>query len=177
MNRFLILFIVAAISFSGCKEIEKLTEFELEYSESFVIPSTHGIAIPIDITTLPIPTNSEAAFSGNNTSDDLIEAIKLNQLDLEVTSPDGGSLSFFKSIEIFILADGLNETRLAWKDAVPEDIGSKLQLDTSDEDLQEYIKGEEFSLRINAEMREAITEDHAIDFLSVFLVDALVLGQ
>ena len=64
----------------------------------------------------------------------------------------------------------------AWLDQIPSGFEQSIQLETSNADLQEYIKKDNFNLRLNTVTDEIITSDHHIDIHSVFFVDARILG-
>lgn len=105
--------------------LDELTKFEMEYNKSITISSTVNINIPFDIITPEIESNSESTFESNNTHKDLIEEIKLIELNLELTSPEENDFGFIKSLEIYITAEGLEETKIAWIEDIPEDIGKQ----------------------------------------------------
>lgn len=107
----------------------------------------------------------------------MIETIHLTQLNLKITAPDNSNFRFLRKIELFIVAEDLEEKRIAWKEDIPEDIEKFLSLHISNEDLKEYIKKEKFTLRVNTVTDEILTSDHHIDIQSSFFVDAKVLGQ
>lgn len=161
----------------SCKKGNKLTQFNMEYNETVVIPSSAGVNLPFNVSTPDVQSNSESTFEINDTRKDLIEEIKLTQLDLTLTSPTNGDFGFLKSIEIYISADGLSEKIVARNTNIPSNIGKYLELETSDIDLQEYIKKDQFSLRLNTVTDELITADHEIDIHSIFFVDAKIFGQ
>lgn len=164
------------LSILGCKKIDKLTQFEMEFNETVVIPSSTGINLPFNILTPDVETNSESTFEVNDTRKDLVEEIKLTTLTLTLTSPSNADFSFLKSVNIYISAEGITEAKIAWKDNVPSDI-SVLNLEVTGVDLKEYIKKDKFSLRLNTETDEVLTSDHHIDIHSIFFVDAKILGQ
>jgi len=56
-------------------------------------------------------------------------------------------------------------------------VGQYLELETSGEDIKEFIKKDEFKLRVNTVTDEALASDHHIDIYSIFHVDAEILGQ
>jgi len=174
-NRLLIAAVLIA-GFFGCKELDKLTQFDIEYNEEVVIPSTLGIDLPFNVSTPDISSDSESKFSVNDTRKDLIEFISLKSMTLELTQPADGDFGFLKSISIYIKADGLDEIEVAWLNDIPTEPGKILELETSDEDLKEYIKMDSFTLRVNTVTDEIITSDHHIDINSVFFVDAKILG-
>jgi len=160
----------------SCDKLDDLTKFDIEYSQRATIPSTTGINLPFDIFTPEMETNSESKFAVNDTKKDLIEEITLTELELVIISPDNTDFSFLNSIEIYISADGLEEIQIASLDEVPEDPGNKINLNTSDIDLKEYIKKDEFSLRLNTVTDELISTDHELEVNSTFFVDAKILG-
>lgn len=160
----------------SCDKIDELTKFDVEYSQRVTIPSSTGINLPFDIFTPEMETNSESKFAINDTRKDLIEEIILTELELIIISPDNADFSFLNSIEVYISADGLEEIQIAFLNEVPEDSGNRILLDTADTDLQEYIKKDEFSLRLNTVTDELISSDHELEVNSTFFVDAKILG-
>jgi hypothetical protein len=177
VKKLFLLLAIGSLSLSGCKEIDKLTQFNMDYNETVVILSSTGINLPFNLFTPDVESNSESTFSVNDTRKDLVEEIRLTKLDLTLTSPSNGDFSFLKSIEIFISADGLSEVKIAWKENIPSDVDNYIELETSDTDLKEYIKKDKFKLRLNTVTDELITSDQHIDIHSVFFVDAKILGQ
>jgi len=177
MKETLIVFLVFLFIISGCKEIDKLTQFEMEYNETVVIPSSIGGDLPFYLFALDMESDSETTFAVNDTRKDLIEEIILTRMDLTITSPSNGDFGFLESINIFITADGLPDVKIAWMDNVPADAGKSLSLETTNSDLKGFLKKESFSLKITTVTDEDIYTDHHIDFNSVFFVDAKVLGQ
>ncbi|WP_417590688.1 hypothetical protein [Owenweeksia hongkongensis] len=176
MKKLLLLTVIVFISTVACKKIDELTQFEMEYNESVVIPSTSGLNLPFNLFTPEVESNSESTFAVNDTRKDLIEEIQLIELELTISSPSNADFSFLKSIDVYISAEGASEKRIAWRDNIPEN-KSSIQLETTDADLQEFIKKDEFKLRLNTVTDEAMSSDHTIDVHSVFFVDAEILGQ
>jgi len=167
--------IITAFGF-GCKKISELTQFNMNYDESTVIPASSQISFPFNIYTPSIESNSESSFSVNNTSKDLIEKINLSVLTLTITSPEDGNFNFLNSITIYISADGLDEIKMAWNTDIPDGVGNTITLTTTTADLKEYIKKDSFTLRMNTVTDEILTRDYNIDIHSVFFVDAKILG-
>lgn len=161
---------------SGCKQIDKLTQFEIEYDRNFTIPANTSIDLPFDIPLPDIETNSEESFAVNDTRKDRIEEVRLTSLNFKIESPSDADFSFINSVNVFISAEGLPEILVAWQDSIPENTDS-LELETSDADLKEYIKKDTFDLRFNTIIDELLTSDHVINMHSVFFVDAKILGQ
>ena len=176
MKKTIALFLLVFFTFSSCKEIDKLTQFNIDYSSTITVNSTFGIDIPFDIYTPNISTNSENTFEVNDTRKDLIEEILLTELKLTIESPASQDFDFLKSIEIYISAEGLDEIKIAWKDDIPQNGLKTIELEKTGNDLKEYIKADEFQLRSHTVTRHLISTDTDIEINSVFFVDAKILG-
>lgn len=176
MNMKYILGLCIVVSFLGCKKIDKLTQFNMNFDQTAVIPASSSINLPFNILTPEMETNSASTFEIHDTRKDLIEEIKLTTLALTLTSPSNTDFSFLKSISLYISADGLPETKIAWRDDIPQDV-SVLNLTVANTDIKEYIKKDNFSLRLNTVTDEVLTQDHEIAIHSLLFVDAKILGQ
>ena len=148
----------------------------MEYDETVIVESSMPINTPFNIMTLDVETNSESTFEVNDTRKDLIEEIKLTTLTLTINMPTDADFSFLESINVFISAEDLEEVEIAFKDSIPEDIGNSINLETIRIDIKEYIKKDNFNLRLSTVTDEILTRDHEIDVHSVFYVDAKILG-
>ena len=173
--RNIILVLTIFFTLSSCDKVDDLTKFDIEYNSKIVIPASAGIDLPFNVFTPDMETNSESKFEVNDTRKDLIEEIKLTELQLIITSPTDADFGFLNSVEVYISAEGLDEIKIAEKD-VDENIGNTLDVNVLDIDLKEYIKKDEFNLRLNTVTDEAIGSDHEIDVNSTFFVDAKILG-
>ena len=163
--------------FLGCKKVDELTQFNMEFSESVVVPASTGANLPFNLFASDVETNSEATFEVNDTRKDLIEKILLTSSEIVLTSPSNADFSFLESISIFLSAEGLSEIKISWKENVAGDGLTTLKLDVTNADLKEYIKKDAFTLRLNTVTDEVLTSDHHFDVNSIFFVDAKVLGQ
>jgi len=176
MKKILFLLAIVMLATQSCKEVDKLTHFNMDYDEEITIPATLGINLPIDIWTPDIPTNSTSTFESNNTHKNLIEQIILKKMVLTIKSPDDASWDFLKNIEIYISADGLEEKKIAWKEDIPQTGLKALEMYVSSDDLKEYIKKDEYKLRTKTVTRQLISHDTKVDVSSTFFVDAKILG-
>jgi hypothetical protein len=174
MTRFFICSVISFLLF-GCSNLDEFTQFEMDYSEQVIIPSSSGLSLPFNLYSPDVETNSESTFEVNDTRKDLIEQIKLTKLKLTLTSPSNSDFSFLKSIEIYINAPGLSEIKVAWSSDIPNT--NVIEMSVTDEDLKEFIKKDDFTLRVNTVTDEILTSDHHINIYSNFYVDAEVLGQ
>ena len=160
----------------GCKDLEKLTEFSMSYNSSITIPKSTGLDLPLTLATPDMKTNSESEFAVNDTRKDMVEEIILTRLDMTITSPDGQTFSFLKSIKVFIDADDLPEVEVAHQENVSAGASNTLSLETSGQNLKEYIIKDAFNLRVETVTDEALSHDTNIDVDSRFFVNAKVLG-
>lgn len=173
----LIYLMVLIVPLASCKKLDEYTQFEMDFNEKVVIPSSSGINLPFNIFSPDVESNSESTFAVNDTRKDLIEKIVLTDLELRLTSPSNSDFSFLESIQIYISAEGLSELKIAWKENINGAGDDVMILETLDQDLQEYIKAESFQLRVNAVTDEILTSDHHINIHTRFFVDAVILGQ
>ena len=164
-------------TFNSCKTIDKLTQFNMSFNQTVVIPSSTGISLPIDLISPDIETNSESTFEINDTRKDLIEEIRLTSLTLTLNAPGNADFSFLESIRVFMNAPDLPEVEIAWANDIPDNSGDVVTLNVSGADFQEYIKKDQFSLRCNSVTDELLTSDHQIEIASTFFIDARILGQ
>lgn len=174
-NKITLICLVILSSFS-CKEVDKLTEFNMDFNTQVTLPANPVSNVPISITSPSIPTNSDAIFSGKNTRQDLVEEISLSKMDLNIILPAGNNFNFFESIEVFMSASDLPEVSIASKMNI-EDGLNILKLDPSGVNIKDYIKKANFSLRFAVTTDEPTTEDHDIRIEMTYFVDAKILGS
>ena len=156
---------------NSCKKVDQFTQFNMDFNNEIIIPSTIGINLPINILTPEMETDSESTFELNDTRKDLIEEIRLTSLTLSLQSPNGADFSFLESISIYIKAQDLPEVEIAWSENIPENAGNQISLNVSGNDFKEYIKKDQFSLRVNTITDEIITADHIIDISSSYFIE------
>ena len=178
MKRLILLFALFGLfGLFGCEQIDKLTQFSMDFNSSATIPSTTGISLPFDVFTPDVQTNSESTFAVNNTRKDMVEEVRLTSLNLTIESPTNGDFSFLESIEIYIAAEGYQETKIAWKENIAENVGNSLVLEVANSDLKDFIKQDKFTLKVKTITDEVIDQDYELDIYSAFFIDAKVLGQ
>ena len=175
MSKRILLFLILSFMMFSCEKVDKLTQFNMNFDSEITIPATFGINIPVDIWTPDIPTNSTTTFESNNTTKDLIEQIVLKKMEMTIKT-EGASWDFLKSIEIYISANGVEEIMIAWLNDIPQNGLTKIDLNTSSQDLKEYIKADSYKLRTKTITRQIISKDTDVKIRSTFFVDAKILG-
>ena len=176
MKKLFLFLSVVILTTQSCKEVDKLTQFNMDYNDEITIPATLGIDLPIDIWTPDIPTNSTSTFESNNTHKDLVEQIVLKKMTLTIKTPEDASWDFLKKIEIYISADGLEEKKIAWMENIPQTGVKTISMEVSSDDLKEYIKKDKYKLRTKTVTRQLVSHDTKVDIASTFFVDAKILG-
>ena len=159
----------------GCERINKLTVFNIKYNTQTTVESVVGINLPFNILTPAIRTNSQSEFEINETRKDLIEKINLTDLQLNISNPTNGDFSFLKSIKIYVNGKGVEEKLIAWNESIDSNSKTIVMTPTSD-DLQEYVKLDSISLRVNTVTKKLLLTDYLLDINAVFRVDAKILG-
>jgi hypothetical protein len=163
-------------SIGGCKKGELGTvSFDQSQSVDFVIPHNSVLALP-NIITPAVSTNWSANFSNHNTDKDHLRELKLKTLTLNITGPAGKTWGFMKSIDIYIQADGLSETKIAYNEDIPDNSGQSISLNTVDVDLTPYAKKDNFTLRVQSTTRELNPDDVDVRADMVFGVTANLLN-
>lgn len=176
LMKHLFLSLLAVIFFTSCEdELDKLTMFNVSNSTTFSIPATTIINTPLAINTPEIESNSNNDFSNNNSRKDLIESAKLTQLRLRVDAPNNGDFDFLNEIELFIDADGVEETLLASLKNISTN-QQEIELESSGEELAPYLRADNYSIRVRAITDETISEEYTINADFTFFIDAEILG-
>jgi len=135
-------------------EVNKATEFDMNYSTEFTIPSTTltppsgmttSTTVPIDFNTPDISTASANKFASESTTKDLISEIKMTRFNI---SNPNGNLNYLKSLSIYLKTTDMGEVLVATKTNIPQNISS-LDADLSDVNIKEYIFKDKIQFRIN----------------------------
>ncbi len=153
--------LLLAVVFSSCKKIDELLTFYVEDQTEIVIESSLPISLPLEIPTPDITTESEEEFSNNGTNANLVKDVYLSSFKLSITSPEGKTFSFLKSIHIYIRTNDSDEIELAYKDDISSD-ARVINLTTSGNRLDKYLKADGYKLRTEVTTREILAEDISI---------------
>jgi len=178
MRTIFLLLITGFLFFTGCdlqEKIDEITTFNITNSIDFTIPSSSVVDLPFDVGTPDIKTSSEQSFENNNTRADLVENVSLSELTLNITNPNDRTFSFIKSLKIYISNDTEGATLIAENTNIPEDIGRELEMETTGQNLDEYIKKDTYSLEFEVVTRETSNSETDITADMVFEVKAKTL--
>lgn len=145
-----ILAVTVVLGFSSCQktkdEVNKATEFDMNYSTEFTIPSTSlTITQPIDFNTPEIPTQSSSRFTSESTTQDLIEEIKMTKFTI---SNSAGNLNYLKSLTIYLKTSNLGDILIATKSNIPENVSS-VEADLQNVNIKQYIFKDKIQFKVN----------------------------
>jgi hypothetical protein len=146
MRRYAVFVGMIAVVWGAC---DKLSTFTIsESAESTIEQGTiledlvgdlgFGSFLDMDIS-----QNTELRNQGIEPGD--IREVRLESFVLEVTSPEGGDLSFLSDIAFYVESDGLPRERIASGADFAEG-ESRIELDLDDVDLTDYATAERMSI-------------------------------
>jgi hypothetical protein len=167
-----LLILISAGGFWACDKVDELLTFKIKNEANFEIPSLAGVDTPFSVPTPDVSTNSSQTFATNNTDVSKVKDIKLDKLTLAITAPSNATFSRFKSVKIYISAEGLGEKLLASKENISTIVGTTLMLDATGEKLDDYIKKDKFNLKMEVVTREAVFYTTKINAKMTFSVTA-----
>jgi hypothetical protein len=156
---------------SSCDKIDKLLTFYIEDSQSVKIATGFPVNVITPVSPLTVPTRSDEKFKNENTSANLVKDVKLDRLTLTVVDPSTENFDFLSSINLYISTDGNDRILLASMDNVPMGVNT-IQLNTTTDKLDKYIKASSYTLSTEARIRKAISKDITIRSESRFKVIA-----
>jgi hypothetical protein len=159
------------LAFSACDKIDDLLTFYINHQETIEIKSYFPVSTVAPISPIPVTTNSKEEFKNNKTRAELVKDVSLNKLELVITDPQTENFNFLKKIEIYISAEGQNEIKIAYLEDIPQNV-NKLQMLSTNAKLDEYIKGERYSIITRATLAKAVTKDVTIKANMRFKVTA-----
>lgn len=169
----ILFFIISILVYSyGCEKIRELLTFNIKNESSFQVNRTVPFNTPFDIMTPEVPTSSQKEFENNKTSSSLVKDVKLTRMNLSITTPQGETFGFLKSIRIYIsTAEGADEKEIAYINDIDPN-STQIDLLPTGINLDKYIKASSYKLRTAVVTRQVITEDITIKCQSTFKVTA-----
>lgn len=164
------------IGFTGCKALNKLTQFYINYNTSYTYHNTLPPDVPDSINTPDIVTNIDQEVAINESRKDLIQSAKLSTMKLAIPVEYGTGFSFLKSVDLYISAKGQPKTLVAYKHNITDQVGNELNLDLTDVELKNYIKNDTITLSITSTTDQFLNRDVQVNVAIKFFIDAKILG-
>lgn len=160
-----------AIIGTSCDKVDELLTFYINQEETIRIESNFPIGVVAPLSPIPVKTNSSETFKNNKTRAELVKDVSLNKLTLAIAEPASENFDFLRSIEIYLSNDKGEETKIAYLDEVPKGVNS-IELKSTNAKLDEYIKGETYTVTTRASVGKPLTRDIAIKAAMRFKVTA-----
>lgn len=144
--------LIIVFSISCKKNVDKLTEFDIDYSTSLTIPSASiTVTTPttsVEFTTPNVPTQQSTKFSAEKTAQSLIDEIKMTKFNVSAQGV-GANLDFLKSLTIYVKAANVGEQIIATKTNIPTGATS-VAMDLQDVNIKSFIFQENIQFRVLA---------------------------
>lgn len=177
--------IIAVLSFNlSCKkkEVDKFTEFNIDYTTNLTIPSSSMTVsnsvtpIFVEFTTPNVPTQQSTKFKEAGTAQDLIDKIVMTRFNITAigTGTTTANLNYLNSINIYIKASGVGEALIAGKSNIPDGISS-IAMDLQDVNIKEYIFKDNIQFRVSATFDATASSDQTLKLDETVLVSAKLL--
>ena len=161
----------------GCKIIDELTHFDVDYNYTFTLPAFGGINLDnLNIESNDVENDTESTFENNDTRKGLVERATLKKFNVTILEPSEATFIFINKVEIFVKTDALEEKLIAWKENIPSDIGNYLELETTGNNIKKYLTSDAIRVRLKTTSSSPLTEDLLLDLKATVEVDAKILG-
>jgi hypothetical protein len=98
----------------------------------------------------------DTILSNHNLTRDQLTSVTLKEALLDITSEDK-DFDFVDYLEITLESPGLDSKTIAWEDTIPDN-QSEVTLTLTEDDLQNYLSAEEFTLAAKGFINTAIAE-------------------
>jgi hypothetical protein len=170
-SKLIALSLFLALFVCSCNAVDDLLTFNISNQASITIKSTSPINLPSEIVTPEVTTNSSAEFENNNTKADLVKDVKLSVLKLTISSPEGKTFTFIKSVHLYISTTDSDEIELAYQDNINSS-SNMLDLICTDKKLDQYIKAGSYKIRTQVTLKETLTQDITVKADMKFKVTA-----
>jgi hypothetical protein len=162
------------------KDVDKLTEFDINYSTNLTIPSASiTVTTPttsVEFTTPNVPTQQSTKFSAEGTAQNLIDQIKMTKFDISAVSSGTTSvnLDYLKSLTVYIKAAGVGEQMIATKTSIPTGATS-LSMDLQDVNIKNYIFQDNIQFRVLAIFDASAATDQILKMDETVHINATLL--
>lgn len=157
----------------GCKKLKKYTEFDVNNTSNFTIPSSNYIInFPFDFTTPESTTNIQEKIDNEGSASKLIDQVILTKVSLLINNPTNANFNFLNSVEIYLSSNNQPEILAAWQYDIPENNSNTLELSTGSTNLKEYMKESNLTFRVKIVTDKVIPYDIDVTAVETFHVKA-----
>jgi hypothetical protein len=174
MRKYLYIVLAFIPLLMSCNELSKLTKLDVPFSQNTTLP-----ALPIIVTDASILTPStsiDSLLTAYKVSSDLIQSVSLKKMNLTLTDPVDGDFTFLKSIQIYMVADGLTEVKVSGIDSISNTTGSTLALNVESVDLKSFAKKNKFQMKILLSTDKPTAVEYKLKIDMSLQLDLKILG-
>jgi hypothetical protein len=157
-HTFFLFFIAAAALLQGCKKIEESINLGFNNAGDFPMPPNMPVNTPFTTPAFPSSFNLQEEMEKNNMNINHVKETRLAYLRLNIKSPSGHDFTFLKDIEVRLKKEGVGEKVVAWKYDVSEETGDFLDLDITDDVLDDYLKTNYFEMVVTFTTDKVLSE-------------------
>jgi hypothetical protein len=159
----LALLILLSILFPSCttnvqESFKALTTFPLSQPAYFKIISGSKANTPIEIAIDDIKNPTTYRSGDFTVTAEAIQEVKMTKLKVKILDPDDKSLSFLKSLHVFIATDDTDKIEVAYLDDI-NSVSDTISLICTSVDLTKYLKAPSFNVSAKLYINETITKD------------------
>ncbi|SDY17639.1 hypothetical protein [Hymenobacter psychrophilus] len=160
---FLAPLLVAFALLGSCKKILDLLEFNVEDSQTVVVPRTLPLGSLVPLPPVSVSSSSKSTYANNGTTADYVQDVTLDNLTLTITNPASQNFNFLKRIEIYISTDANSPDQflLASLDQVPANV-STISLTPSSQKLDLFLSRDSYTLTTKVQLNSLLTQDVTI---------------
>ncbi|RFP66809.1 hypothetical protein D0N36_01610 [Hymenobacter lapidiphilus] len=160
---FLAPLLVAIALLGSCKKILDLFEFNVEDSQTVVVPKSSPLGPLTPLTPVSVSSSSKSTYANNGTNADYVQDVTLDKLTLTITSPASQNFNFLKRIEIYISTDANSPDQflLASLDQVPANV-STISLKPADQKLDLFLSKDFYTLTTKVQLNTLLAQDVTI---------------
>jgi len=136
---------------------ETIFKFSDELELNF--PSIIGLNIPIVLPGVAVTLNFPQEIEYTDPLITAVRDIKLNSISIDLIEPPGEDFSFLKHLTIYITAPGLPDIEFAHLYNIPASPGISLSLIPSGNVLDNYVKRNDYKMKVEATADKFILQD------------------
>lgn len=161
----------------GCKKIDQLTHFYMDYSTEAVLDQTSHFGTPFDLDMPTLPTFSDSLFKTQQTDHNHINQILIKEVLLQVQNPDSLPPDYIQSIKIYILGQGNADKLIAWNNDINTGVHSAIPLSLTSDDLNSYLKKSTIQYRIHGELSGPDAINTEFNLSTRYFSDAVIFPE
>lgn len=153
------LLMALTITASSCKKEKGFVKvpIEINLSAPYATPEITTIDSVIELETFEFETNFDDVFKEQNSSKEKLEFALVDFMDLEIMYPLNENFNWMDFIEVYIMAEGLDNILGASLYEIPQN-SRKISLNPNDKSLHEHLKKDNIKLLIKLKLNATLAK-------------------